>query len=393
MLAWIWKKLEQLLDTLVDPLWKRVLALSWAGRLTILVFCAATLAVGLHWKDTQHFLTTGAQIVAVTLHSGHNGMPLSDNYQRRVKGGIERLAASLEADLSSRNYSLEGSWAPAQVVIALKGISLPQPETLATFFHSRADPACSCWKEFPESQAPRHILVSGYVLFALAHLNSPASSDQVRFMLGVQSGEGWWPMYPSAGRPDNASTYATAFSLLALNEHLNRKLISPEQDDEVKDAIMRGSSWLVKNRASGQARWWDYPLSSNRKVSEGLSGLVIYTLLRLGRTTNFLLDRQWLAELPESLPSADACEIRVVWTETLDGRQADHSCKITLAWLLLATANAYPNGSRMQKAKAVTWVKRVLDETNILHSETLPENWKRAEILNSLKHLVSTQKK
>ena len=384
MLAWIWKKLEQLLDTVIDPLWKRVLALPWAGRLAILVFCAAILAVGLHWKDTQQFLDTGARIVAVTLHSGHEGMPLSHDYRRRVKEGTARLATSLEADLSSRDnpFGQElGPWAPAQMVIALKGISLFQPETLAAYFHSQADSECPCWREFPRNKekSPRHLLVSGWVLFALAHLNSAASPDQVRFMLDVQSDEGWWPMflYPEPERRENASTYATAFSLLALNELLTRNLISREQIDTVNDTNRRGNSWLVRYRASGQARWWDYPLSSHRKISQSLSGLVIYTLHRLGKASFVELDRQWLAELPQSLPSADACEISLVYTVTLDGTYPDHNCQLPLPWLMVATTDAYPNGTLMQKATAMAWVKRVLDETTILHSETLGENWKR----------------
>jgi hypothetical protein len=233
------------------------------------------------------------------------------------------------------------------------------------------------------------------VLFALAHLNSAPSPDKVRFLLDVQSDEGWWPMflYPKPERRENASTYATAFSLLALNELLSRQLLSPEQIDPVNDTIRRGSSWLLGRRISGQARWWDYPLSGNRKISLSLSGLVIYTLHHLSKDSFVELDRQWLAELPESLPSADACEISLVWTVTLDGPYQDHNCQLTLAWLLAATADAYPRGTWIQKATAIAWVERVLNETNILQSETLPENWKRAEALISLKHLVSTQRK
>jgi hypothetical protein len=126
MLAWSWKKLEQLLDTVVDPLWKRVLGLPWVGRLAILVCCAVALAAGAYWKEAQHFLATGARIVTVTLRSSHDGIPLSSDYRRRVKEGATRLATSLEADLSSRDNPFVqelGPWAPAQMVIALKDIS------------------------------------------------------------------------------------------------------------------------------------------------------------------------------------------------------------------------------------------------------------------------------
>jgi hypothetical protein len=280
------------------------------------------------------------------------------------------------------------------MVIALQGDSLFRPEKLATYFDSQADPACSCWREFPRTRAPRHILVSGWVLFALAHLNLAASPDKVQFILDVQSDEGWWPMFLyREERRENASTYATAFSLLALNELLSRHLLSPEQIDPVNDTIRRGNSWLISHRAPDQARWWDYPHSSQRKIFQSLSGLVIYTLHRLGKTSFVELDRQWLAELPESLPAADACEIPLYWTVTLDGPYQDHNCQLPLPWLLGATADAYPNGTLIQKVKAITWVERVLDETKILHSETIPENWKRAEILISFKHLVRTQGK
>jgi hypothetical protein len=142
MQSWIIKKLEQLLETLVDPLWKWILALPWASRLAILVFCAATLALCLHWKNTQQFLDTGIRIVAVTLHGGDHSMPLSSYHLRRVEEGIARLDTSLQADLSiSRDnpFGRElGPWTPAQVVVALKEISLRKPEKLAMYFHSQA---------------------------------------------------------------------------------------------------------------------------------------------------------------------------------------------------------------------------------------------------------------
>lgn len=395
MFDWMKKKLEQLLDSLVDPLWQKVLALSWFGRLAILVLSVAIFATVLHWKDAHRYVAIGAKIFIVTLHGDHGGIPLSNSYLERVKESISRLTISLEADLANRivsgNMAEPGAWTPAQVVVALNGITPSDShQSIVTFFRNRQDPACFCWREFMQQESPRHILASAWVLLALAQLNAPILPDEVRFMLNMQSGEGWWPMYPSLGRQDYASTYTTSHSLLALNEILRQNLItSPELIKAVTNAIRKGSGWLVSTRSPSQARWWDYPYSGNREISEGISGLVIHTLHRLGKTGYIELDRLWLEELPSTLPMVGDCGLYPVWATTLDGDQVDISCKLPLVWLLAGTVDSYRNGTVYQKAKTIVWVETVLDKTNILNSETISTVWKRAEILISLKHLLA----
>jgi hypothetical protein len=98
----------------------------------------------------------------------------------------------------------------------------------------------------------------------------------------------------------------------------------------------------------------------------------MFTLHRLATAAQAERDREWLATLPQQLPAADACEISQFWSDTLDGSLDESSCQVALAWLLSATIDAYPSGNLIQKSNTIRWIERVLDETNILRSDTIP---------------------
>ena len=148
----ITNKLEQLFSSLIDPVWTWVLRLPWTGRLAILLVTAAASVASFNWKETQHVLDTVAPIAAVALHYDFSSMPLSDDYVRGASEGVQRLATSLEADLSTKDnlFAQEpGPWTPAQIVVALGETWAFQPENLIAYFRSQAELTCSCWKEFP----------------------------------------------------------------------------------------------------------------------------------------------------------------------------------------------------------------------------------------------------
>lgn len=392
MIDWLVKKLTQLLDTLLDPLWRRVLVLPWPARVAMVALLIGAVLVGLHLQQAGRYLAIASRLPTAMQHSADKSMRLSVAYQARITDSIARLAASLESSVARSNKPDYGNWAPAQLVVSLNGLPDARQEVVSQALRARADPSCGCWREFAQASSPRNVLVSGWALFALGRTGAPASLEQLAFLTGAQKDDGWWPIYPSSDRGEYASTYATAWAMLGLNEQLRRGQVPAEQVDLVTEAVRRGSSWLVNHRIPNRARWYDYPFDVDRRISESLSGLVIYTLHEVGTLDLQDIDRQWLAGLPPSPPQADTCEIRNVWTETLDGPQMEAYCQLTLPWQLIATTHAYGHGTPMQKAVAMIWVENVLDATDILHSETISGDWIRAETLIALRDLGSDTK-
>src|SRR5262249_53415920 len=104
-----------------------------------------------------------------------------------------------------------------------------------------------------------HTMASAWVLYSLALYDQAAEPKELDWFLGRQSPQGWWSMFPSTPAAGNASTAATALSLLALHEQLVHKLVSPSQAAQVSAAVDRGAAWLAQRAIPGQARWTEYP--------------------------------------------------------------------------------------------------------------------------------------
>src|SRR5437667_20109 len=70
---------------------------------------------------------------------------------------------------------------------------------IVAFIRSLTAPNCACWVELPEEKdAPRVTFISGWVMTALATLDTPASEDELRFALHSQSSDGSWHMFTVA---------------------------------------------------------------------------------------------------------------------------------------------------------------------------------------------------
>ena len=49
--------------------------------------------------------------------------------------------------------------------------------------------------------------------------------------------------------------------------------------------------------------------------------------------------------------------------------------QITLPWMLIATVDAYPNGTIFQKARARNWINAALSKHSVLTADANTENW------------------
>jgi hypothetical protein len=381
------KYVDQLIDSIVAPVWERVKALSLAGRACVLALLLAAAWLGGHFDKVSALLSQAPRVARVA-RSDSATPPLSRRDRAKLRDAISRLAASLEPEVSYAGTQYREAWPIAQVTVALQGLSGVDSARAGDFLESQTDSVCGCWRQIPSAASPQNVAITGWVIFALTSVGYHLNTKQLLFLLSNQHAGGWWPMFPTSEREEYGSTYATAWSLLALNEQLRKSFVPSDDTARVRLAIKHGYGWLISQHASKSARWKDYPNSTAGKVSESISGLVLHVLHHVAGSDLQSMDQVWLTGLPAEIPGPATEEVSGLWINTREGLFQDVSSQYRLPWLLVGTADAYPAGTWTQKASALGWIERALKETSILHAETIRETWIRAEILIALKHLA-----
>lgn len=319
-----------------------------------------------------------------------DGIPLSRSARRNLDGLIHTLQGDQMVELMRRDLGVTqgyNTWAVAQMAASL-GEALPvQPAAIQSFFESNADAQCSCWRETPDK--PPHAGATGWTLFAMAKLGLRASPQLVRFLLDMQSPNGWWPLHPTNWEPKNASTYATAWATLALCSQLPlQETAENAEADRIKRAIKSSLNWLDKSEISQSARWLDYPANSPSFRSASISGLIVHTKRACGNTGDAeALHRQWLDNLPIEVTSASTVEASNTYITLKNGNlDFDRTRHYTLQWSLVATVDAFQAGSLAQRAAALQWIERILTP-GLASPEVRNQNWVSAELLYALKYL------
>src|SRR5713226_5338666 len=180
MLGPLDKYIEQLTDSLVSPVWNRILALEWFGRAAVL---AALLFAGAIAVYRERVLALGreASYLVRVQWSDAKTRPLTRVEGERVGAAMARLAASLEPELTYMGKVGYAAWPTAQITVALHGIVTIDTRRVATFLQTQADTACNCWQEVPGPQSPPNIAISGWIAYGLAELNEPLTRGQLEF--------------------------------------------------------------------------------------------------------------------------------------------------------------------------------------------------------------------
>jgi hypothetical protein len=391
MAGYFWKKLQEVLDALLEPFWRRVSAwtreLSWQGRALLLILAGLAALVAAYWSSLPVFYRT-ALAFGTVVTNGSTQIPLDSSLALRIRETSRRLAEGLRADLNDPgNLDPPSAWTLAQLTAASSGIIKIKPEVVRTYFSKNTEIACNCWQERPHSDSRPNVAVSGWVLFALAELNFPATEAQVRFLLKEQKRDGWWSVYQATDDQANASTFGTAWALIGLQTQLQNKLIPKTMEEEALSAIGNGSSWLIRHRSG--IRWKDYPLQEKGANSDSLSGLVMHALHLTASESIKQLKEQWLDNLPSEVPAAGHGTHSFVWVKLRVGAPVkDEFEQITLPWMLIATADAYGAGNYFKRTRTLLWMERALYQETVLHADTQVENWSRAEFLLALRYLV-----
>jgi hypothetical protein len=354
VLDYFWKKINEVLDALLEPFWLRVSVwindLSWRGRTLLLVLVGLMALAFLYW----------------------NSLPLF--YRTAVAFG--KIATT----------------APTQIPLD----SSIRANVVRTSFRKKEVAACNCWQEITAPHSLPNVIVSGWVLFALAEFHFPATESELRFFLMEQKRDGWWSVFQATDEEANASTFGTAWALIGLQAQLRNKLIPQTMEEEVSNAIRNGSSWLIRHR-SGTC-WKDYPLNEAGKDSVSLSGLVMHALHLTAPDSIEQLKKDWLYNLPSAhicrnhfdrVPDANAREQSFFGVKLRVGDSVSEAfVQLTLPWMLIATADAYSAGNHFERTRALLWMERALDQESVIHADTQVNNWWRAEFLLALRYVA-----
>jgi hypothetical protein len=380
MLGYLNKRAEQLLDSLLEPLWQRALRASWPTRLLILVLAVA-LIVSVTYPAKVRSLGNTAYYLALGAFADPQTPALSGRSRERLRSAADRLALLVRSDLAQLDAVTP--WSLAQTMYAIPAWAAVDRERLFRFIRERANPDCSCWTEIPTTTLDRCVFISGWIFAALAKTGTPASEKEIEFLLKEQDTSGWWPTFSAANPPQSASTYTTAWVLIGLQEQRMRGLISEQQLPAIDIAIQTGTTWLLSNREPN-ARWKPYPYMTTSAVSESISGLAMHALHATTPENMAVIDREWLDNLPRRPISVSEHENSYVLVSTKAGVSIDHFVQIKLPWLLVATVDAFPNGDVIQRARATGWLETQLNQADVLAADTVAQNWWRAEVLYSL---------
>jgi hypothetical protein len=230
------------------------------------------------------------------------------------------------------------------------------------------------------------MFISGWVLAAYADLGRAATHDELADLLKRQGAAGWWPLFTDLDNDSYASSYATAWVMLGLVAQRERGLI-PEQDREAVDsAIARAGGWLLATRQAG-SRWSSFPTRTSSKVSESISALAIHALHRAKAGDLAVVDREWLARLPQHAVKVTDSERAYEVINAAGKVRIDHFEQIVLPWMLAALGDAYANGGAAERARALVFLDRALADPGLAAADASENNWWRAELLYGLKSL------
>lgn len=184
------------------------------------------------------------------------------------------LAQALDEAESNKNGKI--FWALVQLTAVEKSLSPDQTTRFEAVTAQFLGSPCGC---VVVEGAP-FTIVSTWTLMAYAALDRPPPAPVIAAFLNAQNREGWWSSaMDAADRPDNAATYVTALSVIALREIDGNLLNDPALRAKVKSARSRAVEWLKRRRPDAGDNWADYPDNSQRTEAPSISAMATLALL------------------------------------------------------------------------------------------------------------------
>lgn len=379
---------DKLLISIIDPVIDKIIKSSWWIRVASLIIVASIIGILQYPNEVRGWFSFGERLVRVVVAPA-NTLPLSSSSRDRLDRLLSTLSVNLNADILNKSQGEEFGYTPwpiAQIAVALNGVGEIKSKDLEKFWLESLDTKCKCWRETRFKEP--HLPASSWVLYAFAALDLPHINGPEQYLLGNQKLRGWWPVHPSSFQEKNASTYATAWALLAIYAHWQRGHYAGDAEVKVHEAIMKGVAWLQKTKIKNRARWQDYPYGSNGMESISISGLALHLFHMVFPNEKLVeIDSQWLNELPTKLSSASEVEMTDSYIQLESGvLDFDKTRHYKLPWAIIATVDSYANNSAFQKMRAIEWLERIL-RGELADGSVLVHNWIAAELLMSLHYL------
>jgi hypothetical protein len=391
-MEWLITFLTDLAKSILDPLFKRILAWPlWVRALTlVLVLISGAISYGIIsvatlWRDAREM---------VNVHDADHVLDLltrSDG--NRLRDDVQALSSSLNSKLEQKSLKDPvNPWCAAQILVSLPTLKDTNLTGMKDYFlnarisdcHCSSDQACLCWAEYHEYPVP-HVVMTSWILMALTRMHLSDSASAAQFLIYAQNADGSWSTYPSSGRVQDDSTYATSLALLALAAF--RKEADRNTKHLVNQAITLGVTWLRGSRAHGTASFWlDYPYADDGKLSMSASAFAIHALNHLDPQYESFIGDDWLSHLgaldPEALESsAHPVQLRNLQT------YKDSVRYFVVQPMIIATADSFSEGGFANKMNAADWTRLVISHLPSWDADLVSTPYKAAELLVALRSL------
>jgi hypothetical protein len=385
---YLMRRLAELADSVLKPIWDWVMSRSWLVRAGILVAALAIFTIAYDPTPAREIYEQSVHTARAALTDPRRVAIAPETKVELVDTG-DRLLDTVKSDLLTLNGGSLTPWSTAQALIAaVQNEHLPgsTPEAVS-FITSNQMNGCFCWAEIPADQSTGVCtFIAGWVMFAFGNVGESVSASDLTYLLGKQNPAGWWPMFQDKTDQQFASTYSTAWNMLGLEELRSRGLISAALLPAVSDAIAKSVSWLLTTRTPA-GRWKPYPSMPNVLESDSISGLVMHALNVVHPTDLTPLNRAWLSSLPSLPPEASASESYYIEMLGSGVERIDHFIQLKLPWMLIATVDAYPAGNFLQRGRALSWLDAAVTSKSVATADANTNNWWRAELLYALNYL------
>jgi hypothetical protein len=382
---------ERLRRSVLKPVFAAILKSSWWTRAFVLI---GIFLAGIGWTNRSWVLEHaryGWALPRAMINSDSLALDWKD--RELLQNAIDQLSTYLGSELVQAEDQEDtnpnhNAWGIAQLAIALNQTN--SAEVVHRAIESRKNVTCHCWTEYGEN-GPPHTATMNWVVYAFGRLDKNLDADELDQILQGQHQNGWWSAYPSVDDAQYASTYATAWSILALDEQLKAGLIAAAQKVRVRQSIDSGLAWLIGQNAN-DAAWADYPYAPPglQHKSVGVSGLILHVLHHFGRASTSM-DRTWLRGLPKEIPNSQSSDAYPYQIKLISGRTSkDGVRQLQLPWMIIATVDAYPSGDVFDRAGALVFIEKVPDSlTRQLPPVMSGTPWAAAEFEISLRYLVT----
>jgi hypothetical protein len=269
-----------------------------------------------------------------------------------------RVADSLDLELKAKNK--QAGWTIAEYNLALGQYSAAKQSAALALLDATRLQNQPCWPEYVVDYIC-HTGATAWALDSLAASGIAASPASVGALLDLQRKDGWWPMYFNLSNDaSNASTYATAWALMAISAQEQFADLTTQR--RIETARRTATEWLIATRVANRYRWKDYPFNGGAVVSESISALTVIALNRASKGADLEpLNRGWLRELPIFPKAVGTLERSDITLGAADSNWLHDKTGYTVVpWVSLSIVSCFGDGDTLGRAKARVYLDNTI---------------------------------